>query len=95
MASEVTNTIFDAIQPDQACLVVESTGARVPIVASLADVQQPLAHAASSCLVYQERCVLIWSNEPKTVINAAHNVEKQMLGFVSRPCSTSTDGEPC
>ncbi|KAK0392498.1 hypothetical protein NLU13_1993 [Sarocladium strictum] len=85
MASEVTNAIFEVVQPDQACLVVESTGARVPIVTSLADVQPTLARVASSCLVYKERCVLVWSNEPKTVINAAHNVEKQMLGFIVGP----------
>ena len=83
MASEVTNSIFDAIDPEQTCMVVESTGARVPIVASLAHVEKQLAHAASACIVVQERCVLVWSNEPKTVVNAAHNVEKQMLAFVS------------
>ncbi|KAH8175129.1 glycosyl transferase family group 2 domain-containing protein [Sarocladium implicatum] len=85
MASEVTNSIFDAIDPEQTCMVVESTGARVPIVASLAHVEKQLAHAASACIVVQERCVLVWSNEPKTVVNAAHNVEKQMLAFIFGP----------
>lgn len=84
MASEVTNTVLDTITPDQASLLVESTGARIPIVPSLADVRQSLVHSTSSCIVVQERCVLIWSNVPNTVINVAHNVEKQLLGFVSR-----------
>ncbi|KAH8684988.1 glycosyl transferase family group 2-domain-containing protein [Ilyonectria robusta] len=85
MASEVTNTVLDTITPDQASLLVESTGARIPIVPSLADVRQSLVHSTSSCIVVQERCVLIWSNVPNTVINVAHNVEKQLLGFIVGP----------
>ena len=83
MVSEVTNQVLDSIKPEQASLVIESTGARIPIVARLADVQSSLVHSASSCIIAEERCVLIWSNEPRTIINVAHNVEKQMLGFVS------------
>ncbi|KAM6513607.1 hypothetical protein FALCPG4_015992 [Fusarium falciforme] len=85
MASEVTNTILNTIKPKQARLLVESTGARIPIVATLADVHQSLVHSASSCIVAQERCVLIWSNDPNTVTNIAHNVEKQMLGYIVGP----------
>ncbi|KPM44164.1 hypothetical protein AK830_g2346 [Neonectria ditissima] len=85
MASEVTNTVLDTIRPDQASLLVESTDARIPIVSSLADVRQSLVHSTSSCIVVQERCVLIWSNVPNTVINVAHNVEKQLLGFIVGP----------
>lgn len=84
MASEVTDTALDALKPGQLSLVVESTGARIPIMESLAQVQQSLAFAASACIIKKERCVLIWSNEPKTVVNVAHNVEKQMLAYVSR-----------
>ncbi|KAI8651093.1 Glyco-trans-2-like domain-containing protein [Fusarium keratoplasticum] len=85
MVSEVTNQVLDSIKPEQASLVIESTGARIPIVARLADVQSPLVHSASSCIIAEERCVLIWSNEPRTIINVAHNVEKQMLGFIVGP----------
>ncbi|KAF7543007.1 hypothetical protein G7Z17_g11092 [Cylindrodendrum hubeiense] len=85
MSSEVTNTVLDTITSEQASLLVESTGARIPIVATLADVHQSLVHSTSSCIVAQERCVLIWSNVPNTVINVAHNVEKQLLGFIVGP----------
>lgn len=90
MVSEVTNQVLDSIKPEQASLVIESTGARIPIVARLADVQSPLVHSASSCIIAEERCVLIWSNEPRTIINVAHNVEKQMLGFVSITASVDS-----
>lgn len=83
MASEVTNTVLDTITPEQRSLLVASTGTRIPIVATLADVHQTLVHSASSCIVAQERCVLVWFNEPNTVTHVAHNVEKQLLGFVS------------
>ncbi|KAJ4248395.1 hypothetical protein NW762_012732 [Fusarium torreyae] len=85
MASEVTNSVLDSIRPDQPSLVNESTGARIPIVASLADIHESLVHSTSACIVAQERCVLIWSHEARTVLNVAHNVEKQMLGFVVGP----------
>ncbi|KAF5021882.1 hypothetical protein F66182_6073 [Fusarium sp. NRRL 66182] len=85
MASEVTNSVLDSIKPGQASLVNESTGSRMPIVSKLADVQQSLVHSTSSCIIAQERCVLIWSNDPRTVLNVAHNVEKQMLGFIVGP----------
>lgn len=83
MVSEVTNQVLESIKPEQASLVIESTGARIPIVSRLADVHPSLVHSASSCIIAEERSVLIWSNEPRTIINVAHNVEKQMLGFVS------------
>lgn len=84
MASEVSNAVLEAIKPGQVTLVVESTGARIPIVQRLKDVKQALAMSASACIVVEEQCVLIWSNEPKSVLNVAHNVEKQLFGFVSQ-----------
>jgi hypothetical protein len=83
MSSEVTNAVLETIKPEQASLVNEDTGARIPIVASLADIHDSLVHLTSSCIVVQERCVIIWSHEARNVLNVAHNVEKQMLGFVS------------
>ncbi|KAH7120443.1 hypothetical protein B0J13DRAFT_680698 [Dactylonectria estremocensis] len=85
MVSEVTNTVLDAIKPDQNSLLVESTGARIPIIPSLADIHQSLVYSASSCIVVEERCVLIWSNDANTIISVAHNVEKQLLGFIVGP----------
>ncbi|KAF4984005.1 hypothetical protein FZEAL_710 [Fusarium zealandicum] len=85
MMSEVTNAVLDSIKPEQASLVIESTGGRIPIIAKLADVHQSLVHSATSCIVSQERCVLIWSNDARNVINVAHSVEKQMLGFIVGP----------
>lgn len=84
MASEVTMAVVNTIEPGQVTLVVESTGARVPVVQSLSDVKRTLTQFSSSCIVLKEKCVLIWSHDPRTIINVAHNVEKQMLGYVSR-----------
>jgi hypothetical protein len=83
MASEVTNSVLDSLKPGQGSLVNEDTGARIPIIPSLADVHGSLVHLTSSCIVVQERCVLIWAHESRTVLNVAHNVEKQMLAVVS------------
>ncbi|KAH7140030.1 glycosyl transferase family group 2-domain-containing protein [Dactylonectria estremocensis] len=104
MASEVTNTVLDTIKPDQNSLLVESTGARIPVIPSLADIHQSLVYSASSCIVAEERCVLIWSNDPNTIIGVAHNVEKQLLGFIVGPSmprgllaqteEQSIDGQP-
>ncbi|CZS85709.1 unnamed protein product [Fusarium graminearum] len=85
MSSEVTSAVLDTIKPEQACLVNEDTGARIPIVATLNDIHDSLVHLTSACIVVQERCVLIWSHEARTVLNVAHNVEKQMLGFIVGP----------
>ncbi|KAF5633200.1 hypothetical protein F25303_9232 [Fusarium sp. NRRL 25303] len=85
MASEVTNSVLESIKPGQASLVNEDTGARIPIIPSLADVHETLVHLTSSCIVVQERCVLIWAHEARTVLTVAHNVEKQMLGFIVGP----------
>lgn len=84
MASEVTCAVLDSLKPGQASLVNEDTGARIPVIQSFADVHESLVHLTSSCIVVQERCVLIWAHESRTVLNVAHNVEKQMLGVVSK-----------
>ncbi|KAH7245158.1 glycosyl transferase family group 2-domain-containing protein, partial [Fusarium tricinctum] len=85
MASEVTSAVLDSLKPEQASLVNEDTGARIPIIQSFADVHESLVHLTSSCIVVQERCVLIWAHESRTVLNVAHNIEKQMLGVIVGP----------
>ncbi|KAH6954264.1 glycosyl transferase family group 2-domain-containing protein [Fusarium avenaceum] len=85
MASEVTCAVLDSLKPGQASLVNEDTGARIPIIQSFADVHESLVHLTSACIIVQERCVLIWAHESRTVLNVAHNVEKQMLGVIVGP----------
>jgi hypothetical protein len=85
MVSEVTRAIIDSVAPDRRSLILETTGARIPIVQSLADVHYSLAHSATACLVLQQRCVLIWSNDPATIMLVAQAVEKQLLVMVFGP----------
>jgi hypothetical protein len=82
MASEVTTAVIDSIKPGQVSLIVESTGSRTPIVANLVDIQQSLVNSSCSCIVTGEKCVVVWSSEPKALINIAHNTERQMLSSV-------------
>jgi hypothetical protein len=84
MSSEVTASVIDSITPQQKSLIVENTGARIPIVSSLDDVEASLTHSSRACVVTQERIVLVWSHDAGAILNVVHDVEKQLLGLVSR-----------
>lgn len=83
MSSEITASVIDSITPQQKCLIVESTGARIPIVSCLDDVESSLAHLSRACVVTQERIVLVWANDAGAILNVVHDVEKQLQGLVS------------
>ncbi|KAJ5825580.1 hypothetical protein N7474_002718 [Penicillium riverlandense] len=89
MSSRLTTAIIDTITPGQKSLIVDSTSARIPIVASLNDVDPALVHLSRACIVVQERVVLIWSHDASVILNVAYDVEKQLGGKGPR-ISTST-----
>lgn len=82
MTSEISSKVIAGIIPSQKYLVVESTGARIPIVPSLDDIVAGLAHTSSVCIVLKEELVLLWSSEPENLLNTASEVEKQLLELV-------------
>lgn len=87
MASDVIPNIVDSLQPDQKSIYIESTGLMVPILPSFEAVNAELAATAKACILVKERVMLVWSNTPKTIVNAAHDVETQLLGMVRTSCA--------
>ncbi|KAH9893699.1 glycosyl transferase family group 2-domain-containing protein [Xylariomycetidae sp. FL2044] len=85
MISEVATKVIDEISPEQKFVMIESSGARIPVVARLKDVYTGLAHTSSYCIVREEKLILIWSHEPGMLLNVAHEVERQLfeLGNIS------------
>jgi hypothetical protein len=92
MASEVTTLVLASLRPGQKSLVIENTGTRIPILASFADIQQSIVQSSGSCIILAAQCVLVWSSEPKAIINVAHSIERQMLSCVSNQPFSSTFG---
>ncbi|KAF4469506.1 hypothetical protein FALBO_3597 [Fusarium albosuccineum] len=90
MSSEVIPTIIDSIQPDQKHLYIEATGARIFIASSLEDIRPDLIANSKACIVVRERVMLVWSNNPRTIVNVAHDVETQILGLTFSPDTTIT-----
>lgn len=83
MSSEVLPSIIDSIQPGQRQLVIEATGMKIPIVQSLEEVHSSLTMVSRACIVVRERVMLVWSNDPRTIVNSGHDIETQLLGLVS------------
>jgi hypothetical protein len=83
MSSEAIISIIDAIPAHQKSLIIEATGSRIPIVPSLEDIHSELCHYSRACMVVKERVVVVWSNDPKTIINVTHHVERELLELVS------------
>ncbi|KAK9413593.1 hypothetical protein SUNI508_11802 [Seiridium unicorne] len=79
LISETSSKVIDNITPGQKYLLVESTGARIPIIPSLDDVFVGLAHTSSACIVLREGLVLLWSSEADHLLNTASEVERQLL----------------
>ena len=83
LSSEVTSTIIDTIAPEQRTFIIDHTGARIPIVQSLDAVHSGLVHISRTCIVLKEKVVIVWSNDAATLINVAHDVEKQFLEMLT------------
>lgn len=75
-------SIISTTASGQKSVTVEQTGARIPIVASLDDVNAGLGHSARCCIVQKENLMLVWSEDPASIINVGNDVEKQLLGMV-------------
>lgn len=83
MTSEVIPTIIDSIQPDQTQFYIEATGTPISIVASLEEIRPDVAANSKACIVLKERVMLVWSNNPKKIVNQAHDVETQLFNVVN------------
>ncbi|KAH6999207.1 glycosyl transferase family group 2-domain-containing protein [Ilyonectria sp. MPI-CAGE-AT-0026] len=89
MSSEVLPSIIDSIQPGQRQLVIEPTGMKIPIVESLEEVHSSLTMVSRACIVVRERVMLVWSNDPRTIVNSGHDIETQLLGLSFNPDTDS------
>lgn len=83
IVSEVTDLAFDLVKPGQRYLQVNSSGARIPIVESLDDVNVHLTSAARACLVRQQNVMLVWSEDVFSLVNIGQEVQEDLMGLVS------------
>ncbi|KAL2670060.1 hypothetical protein Neosp_014941 [[Neocosmospora] mangrovei] len=79
ISSEMLISIIDSIPPTQRSLVSEATGARIPVVPSLEDVTPEMCHYSRACIALQERVVIVWSQDPKAIINVTNHVQREIL----------------
>ncbi|KAF4963889.1 hypothetical protein FSARC_8142 [Fusarium sarcochroum] len=89
ISSETLLDIIDTIPYTQRSLVSEATGARIPIVPSLESVTPEMCHYSRACIALEERVVLVWSQDPKSIINVANHVQQDLLDITNIP---SEDG---
>jgi hypothetical protein len=83
MSSEITASIIATIPAQQKSVTVEHTGARIPVMTSFKDVTSALVYSSRACIVRNEGLMLVWSDDPATLINVCSDVEKQLLGMVN------------
>jgi hypothetical protein len=85
MASEITAALFRQMSPYQSEILVQPQGIRIPIVGSFKDVVN-LATAqklrGSSCIVRNERVILVWSNLVENILPHGAELEKLLLETV-------------
>jgi hypothetical protein len=83
ISSETLSNIIKSIPPTQRSLVSDVTGARIPIVPNLTGVTAELSHYSRACIAHEERIVLVWSQDPKAIINVADHVQQEVFEIVS------------
>jgi hypothetical protein len=99
ISSDALVSLIDTIPLTQRSLVSDETGARIPIVPTLEDVTPEMCHYSRACIALEERVVLVWSQDPKTIVNVTNNVQREILDIVSanpscpRP-AIETDSRP-
>lgn len=86
IVSEVTDLAFDLVKPGQRYLLINSSGARIPIVESLNDVNVHLTSAARACLIRQQNVMLVWSEDVFSLVNIGQEVQEDLMGLVSVVC---------
>lgn len=95
MSTNVTDLIFDGLAPDQQELFFKRDSSQYQIVDSMAEIAAAPAGRLKkyqySCLVRQERAVLVWGNSVDEILERGLVVEKKMLDHVSRPILLSLD----
>ncbi|KAF4951030.1 hypothetical protein FGADI_7767 [Fusarium gaditjirri] len=88
ISSETLSNIIKSIPPLQRSLVSDSTGSRIPIVPNLMSVTAELSHYSRACIAHEEGIVLVWSQDPKTIINVADHVQQELFDItrtIDRP----------
>ncbi|KAL3441664.1 glycosyl transferase family group 2-domain-containing protein [Aspergillus insuetus] len=90
ISSRITASVLDSIAPGQKSFVVEYTGTRIPILASLDEVQSGISHFSRACIVLRERVLLVWCHEPSAILDVAFDVEMQLSGKESKLSNLTT-----
>ncbi|KAL3488155.1 glycosyl transferase family group 2-domain-containing protein [Aspergillus germanicus] len=90
ISSRITAAVLDSLTPGQKSFVVEYTGTRIPIFATLDDVQCGISHFSRACIVLRERVLLVWSHDPSTILDVAYDVEMQLSGKESKLSTLTT-----
>ncbi|KAF5554620.1 hypothetical protein FMEXI_1902 [Fusarium mexicanum] len=93
ISSETLSNIIKSIPPTQRSLVSDATGARIPIVPNLAGVTAELSHYSRACIAHEERIVLVWSQDPKAIINVADHVQQELFDITRTPSDDRLDKE--
>jgi hypothetical protein len=90
ISSRITASVLDSLAPEQKSFVVEYTGTRIPILASLDEVQSGISHFSRACIVRRERVLLVWCHEPSTILDVVFDVEMQLSGKESKLSNLTT-----
>jgi hypothetical protein len=90
ISSRITAAVLDSLAPGQKSFVVEYTGTRIPILATLDDVQCGISHFSRACIILRERVLLVWSHDPSTILDVAYDVEMQLSGKESKFSNLTT-----
>lgn len=86
MASPITDSIFNTLDPKQTDLVVGEEGFMYQIVESLEDMSTSTRRVKKlqyACLVRKERVVVLWSDKVADILTHAAEVERKLLALVS------------
>ena len=81
MSSNITAGIMEMINPFQKSLI-EQTGHRIPIVASLSDVTPEMGNYGRACILRNEQLILVWSTSSETIMDVGSDVELQLYTLV-------------
>lgn len=85
MSSDITSAVFDQISPYQTEIVIQPRGTRIPVVGSLGDVRDriPEVKQVYTCLVREEKLVLLWANNVEGLVSHGSHVEQMLMETVS------------
>ncbi|RGP78915.1 hypothetical protein FLONG3_2820 [Fusarium longipes] len=81
ISCEALANIIGDIPPTQRSLVSESTGARIPVIPNLESVTSDMCHYSRACIVFEERIVLVWCQDPKAIMHVADHVQQEIFAM--------------